>query len=403
MSSTAVWNAFCGRLFDQNAFAIKLGLDNIGRAFDLEGNPERASPAIVVGGTNGKGSVASAVAAILTAHGLRTGLYTSPHLVEFRERFRIDGRPVSRDAVLEHGEPVLAKYGQPDSDPCLTFFELGTLIAARLFADAAVDVVVWEVGLGGRLDAVNAIEPALTVVTNIDLDHQQYLGDTIEAVAVEKAGLHRPGVPLVLAPQTHPEVQAVFAFDETHVVAAEPAGLLDRSTAENLATAKDAARRFLADRYREDLAEFGLANWRWPGRLDRRVARGCTFLLDAAHNPAGVARLLEHLRSHPPAACVIGAMADKDLHGMFSEVVHLGVPVFVAEIDSARAARAEALRAIIGTVAAHGCASLMFDAASEWGDVVAVFGSVYLLGEWFDWAGGTVDDLRTYVAGDCTT
>lgn len=393
--SGATWDAFCGRLFDQNAFAIKLGLDNIRRAFALEGHPERCAPAIVVGGTNGKGSVASMLAAFLTAHGLRVGLYTSPHLVEFRERFRIDGRPVSRDVVLDHGRVVMERYAGPDAEPQLSFFELSTVMAARIFEEAGVDVVVWEVGLGGRLDAVNAIEPALTVVTRIDLDHQQYLGDTVARVAREKAGLHRLGVPLVLAPQLHDEVYDVFDFDE--VLRPSPAAIhAGRSQLENSATARAAARAFLGARFDPVRADRGFEAWRWPGRNDWRVAHGRRFLLDAAHNPAGVEELLPKLHADHPAACVIGAMADKQLDGMFGGLSELGFPIFVAEIDSARAASAEVLRGVVGDVTASGSASSMFEAASRVGDYVVVFGSVYLLGEWFAWAEIDVDELTTF-------
>lgn len=388
--------AFSARLFDQNAFAIKLGLDNMRRALSLEGHPERCAPAIVVGGTNGKGSVASATAAILSAHGLRVGLYTSPHLVELRERFRIDGVPVSVETVLRAGEPLLRRYGADAADPRLSFFELTTLMAAQIFAEAAVDVVVWEVGLGGRLDAVNAIEPALTVITNIDFDHQQYLGSTIAAIAKEKAALHRAGVSLVLGPQTHEEAARTCTFAETIFVA--PPGGPPESRAENLATARRAAREFLQARWDSQRAQLGEQRWRWPGRMDERQARGRRFLLDAAHNPAGTARLLASLRDSPPAAFVIGAMADKDLRGMFGGLARLNRPVYLVEVASKRAAGAQALAEAVegATVIGSGDASAMFDRASiEQQGTIAVFGSVYLLGEWFAWARIGASELVT--------
>ncbi len=392
MSSSDTWDAFSRRLFDQNAFAIKLGLDGIRRAFALLGHPERACPAIVVGGTNGKGSVASALSAVLTEHGLRVGLYTSPHLIELRERFRIAGRPVDRDTTLKFGAAVMERFSDPAAEPCLTFFELTTVLGALIFADAAVDVVVWEVGLGGRLDAVNAIEPRLTVVTNIDLDHQQYLGDSIASIAAEKAGLRRPGVRLVLAPQTYAtEVDPVFDFPETTRV--DTAGTSD---AENRATAIEAARAYLGTDFDPDHARAGLERWRWPGRLDVRHVGDTRFLLDAAHNVGGTRRLYDVLRADPPDACVIGAMADKDLRGMFAPLAELGVPVYLVDIDSSRAATQEQLRLVVPAelVRDYGPAARMFSAAAQAGHV-AVFGSVYLLGEWFEWAGYTADELVT--------
>lgn len=422
MSLDDAWGAFSRRLFDQNLFAIKLGLDNIRRALDLEGHPERTAPAIVVGGTNGKGSTAAALAAILQAHGLKVGLYTSPHLIELRERFRIDGVPVSRARVLDVGRGVLTRYGAEDADPCLTFFELTTLMASKIFAAASVDVAVWEVGLGGRLDAVNAIEPAMTVVTNIDLDHQKYLGDTIEAVASEKAGLRRPDVPLILGPQTHPQVARVFDFPETVALENDdyPAGeeaqlrrIIDwsshvvdsRTLHENRRTAIAAAREFLGQRWSRAAESTGLSRSRWPGRLDPRTVEvggvKRRFLLDAAHNPAGTDRLYELFAHDPPGAVVIGAMADKDHSAMFEPLARLNALVYIADIASERAASSEQICATFssGAPIATGAAGEMFALAarSTTDRYVCVFGSIYLLGEWFAWANLEVDALATWV------
>lgn len=411
--SADAWEAFSRRLFDQNRFAIKLGLDSIRRAFAAEDHPERAAPAIIVGGTNGKGSTAAFLGGILQAHGLRVGLYTSPHLVEVRERFRIDGRPAARDAVLRIGSDVLEKYGDPDRDLVLTFFELTTLTAALLFREAEVDVVIWEVGLGGRLDAVNAIEPELTVITNIGLDHQKYLGDTLVEVAAEKAALRRPGVPLVLGRQTHREVEPTFEFPETRHVATtatevapavdwETGAVVCRSATENQATARLAAKTYLGVDWDHVLAQRGVSASRWPGRMDPRcvdvdgVPR--RFLLDAAHNPAGARRLYEVFEASPPGAVVVGAMADKDHAGMFGPLASLDVPVFLAPPRSTRSAPFDVLRASMkgARVADEGTSEQMFTAAAEYGPYVAVFGSIYLLGEWFAWAGCGADALVTW-------
>jgi dihydrofolate synthase/folylpolyglutamate synthase len=410
------WDAFSRRLFDQNRFAIKLGLDNIRRAFRIEQHPERAAPAIVVGGTNGKGSTSAYLGGILKAHGLRVGLYTSPHLVEVRERFRVDGRPVSRERVLEVGRYVLERYGAPESDPVLTFFELTTLMAAIIFRDADVDVVIWEVGLGGRLDAVNAVEPSLTVITNIGLDHQKYLGDTVAEVAAEKAGLRRPSVPLILGPQTHSDVAPLFDFDETRPVPSpsfDEAPSIDwergfvrcLSATENRATARKAAAAYLGDDFDGELAEHGLARTRWPGRMDPRIIHNDgipgRFLLDAAHNPAGTGRLYDLFDSEPPGAVVVGAMSDKDHARMFSPLARFDVPVFLAPPESTRSAPVEVLRASMKGVEQikAGSSAEMFAAASVHTPYTAVFGSIYLLGEWFAWAGMQADDLSTWVDG----
>ena len=413
--SSGAWEAFSGRLFDQNQFAVKLGLDNIRQALAAEGHPERSAPAIVVGGTNGKGTTAAFLAAILQAHGLRVGLYTSPHLVEVRERFRVDGIPASRAEVLRLGADVLARYGDPSANPCLTFFELTTLIAALLFREAEVDVAVYEVGLGGRLDAVNAIEPSLTVITNIDLDHQKYLGDDVVSIAREKAALRRPNVPLVVAPQTWPAARRELEFPDTLEAPTrwEAIATRDRNFDENVSVARLAAEQFLRDRYDEELAKFGVGHGCWPGRLDWRSARGATFLLDAAHNPGGAARLRDVLMAQPPKLAIVGAMADKDFGAMFEVLRELGTPTYLAEIDSARAASAAELREVLASVPILGAGPSreMFDAAAR--DVHAarasrprpredapycvVFGSIYLLGEWFRWAGIDASEFSTWV------
>ncbi len=398
MISDDAWAAFSGRLFDQNKFAIKLGLDNIRRAFALHGHPERHAPAIVVGGTNGKGSTAAYLSAILTAHGLKTGLFTSPHLLELRERFRVDGAPASRESVLAHGEAVLAAHGDPASDPCLTFFELTTLTAALLFRDANVDVVVWEVGLGGRLDAVNAIEPALTIVTNIGMDHEKWLGDSIEAIAREKAGLWRDGVRMVVGPQTHPEAeQMLAALPGARLVEVSNPNERSRSASENQATALYASREYLGPRWIPPVAFDALDSVVWPGRMDERTARGRRFLLDAAHNPAGARRLEARIRADgPPTRCVIGAMADKDLRGMFGFLGEMGIPIDIVEVESERAASFEDIREAVtpAEVRSHGRSAQIFDACPTEGWTL-VFGSIYLLGEWFRWAGTGVDELVT--------
>lgn len=403
--SASTWHAFTARLFDQNKFAIKLGLDNIRRAFELEDHPERAAPAIIVGGTNGKGSVASAIAAMLQAHrpegtraettGLRVGLFTSPHLIEFRERIRIDGRPVSRDVVLEHGAVVMQRYAGEDAaeatEPLLTFFELTTVIAARIFKQAAVDVVVWEVGLGGRLDAINAIEPALTVITNIGIDHEAYLGTTIAQIAAEKGALRRADVPFVLAPQTHAEVVELLGEGALLVATAD-------AEDENWATATTAATAFLGAKADPALLDAARTRWRWPGRADRRRVGEVDFVLDAAHNPAGAERLMALLDREPVDGVVVAAMSDKALAPMFAGVRERELPAIVVQLATPRAATLSTLHEVLGERVVHATddPAAAFDVAAQRWRRVAVFGSIYLLGEWFAWAGYSPDDLVTY-------
>ncbi|MFU8807078.1 MAG: bifunctional folylpolyglutamate synthase/dihydrofolate synthase, partial [Bradymonadaceae bacterium] len=328
----ATYGEFLARLYGQNQFAIKLGLDTIRTALLEEGSPERRAPAILVAGTNGKGSTSAYLGAILQAHGLMVGLYTSPHLVDLRERFRIGGRPVSEALAFEVGGDVLSRYATPTSRRgALTFFELTTLMAAMIFSRASVDVAIYEVGLGGRLDAVNGIEPALSVVTTIDLDHQQYLGDTLEAIASEKCGIFRETAPAIVGFQTHRSALEICRERAPHEVEVagedfdegDLGGAIEHAPQvmrKNAAAAYAAARRYLGPDFDAIRAKEGLESARWPGRLDVRELNvaGCgrrRFLLDAAHNPAGVTALMEFIeaREIPIGAVVCGAMKDKAL------------------------------------------------------------------------------------------
>lgn len=394
-----VWQAFSQRLFDQNKFAIKLGLDNIRRAFELCGSPQASAPAIVVGGTNGKGTVASMVSAILQAHGLRVGLYTSPHLIEVRERFRVNGTPLEREEVMAVGRQVIDEFADPDEcDPCLTFFELTTLMAARLFERADVDVAVYEVGLGGRLDAVNAIEPALTVITTIGLDHQQYLGDTIEEITAEKAALLRSDMPAAIGAQEYPAAEAVLrdvASIHHHFV--DDAGdVIGR----HRNTATRAAHLFLKDRYEVAKAREGLSRWVWPGRSDtRRVVhhgRALNIVFDAAHNLDGV-RLLAKNLPHIDG-WLFAAMADKLTPEMLETISDWRVEArWVVSLETPRAADPRVLADELDARCGDVCEALQaaFEESPE-DATLLVFGSVYLLGEVFAELGMSADELRTY-------
>lgn len=429
----AEWEAFIERLYRQNEFAIKLGLDAIDRALALEGRPEESHRIILVGGTNGKGETASFLSSILTAHGFSVGLYTSPHILDFRERFRVDGRLMSRDEVLEHGRYALEHYGEPDGPgPQLTFFELATLMAVRGFAERGVDIGVYEVGLGGRLDATNALPAELSVVTSIALDHKEYLGETFAEVAAEKAGIFRPERPAVIGRQAHREAEqtlrelapagATFYGDDFW---ADEDGALHLSQLDaplgwmnglpptrrwNGACAAEAASRVLADEIDADKFRTGLAGSRWPGRLDFRAipkadhSRARNYLFDAAHNPDGAEVLFDFIEAGDVrlGAVVCSAMKDKDLEGIFS-VLPDDVPVFGAVLDSPRGASAAQLELALRDKALIdiGPTSKMLAAAQErvgqgGRDHILVFGSVYLLGECFEELGVDADSLVTY-------
>src|SRR5438552_8078786 len=200
-------------LFGLERFGIKFGLENISTVVARLGHPERTFRSVHVAGTNGKGSVTAMVDAALRAAGHRSARYTSPHLMELTERFVIDGRQVNRDALaavvadIRDAVDALSREGRLEVQP--TFFEVTTAAAFELFRRAHVDVAVLEVGLGGRLDATNVVRPDVTAITSIAFDHQMYLGSTLREIAIEKAGIVKPGVPVVVG-EVDPEADAAI-------------------------------------------------------------------------------------------------------------------------------------------------------------------------------------------------
>lgn len=305
------------------------------------GDPQNAFGAALVGGTNGKGSVTAALSAMLTADGRRTGRFTSPHLTRFSERFVVDGRELPQQVVLEALRRV-----RPHAEALeASFFEIVTGLGCLLFAQAGVEVAVMEVGLGGRLDATNALEPALSVVTGVGLDHTAILGTTLEEIAGEKAGILRPGRPAVTGvdPALWPILDRVGAdlwalgreagldarplgWDGWTVDLRSPAGSLSLQTpllgehgARNAGLAGLAALRLGVG---EEAVRRGSLETRWPGRLERLSWEGRDLLLDGAHNPDGARALWRTLAGLglPPLPFVFGAAQDKDLAGLVREL-----------------------------------------------------------------------------------
>jgi dihydrofolate synthase/folylpolyglutamate synthase len=328
---------------------ISLGLDRVEQALAQRGHPERACPAIVVAGTNGKGSVAAMLAACLRASGLCVGLYTSPHLHRMVERFQVDGRAVSERALANKvGE--LAPWLTAESTPPLTFFEACTVLAFELFRDARCDVMVLEVGLGGRLDATNVVKPLVGVITGIAMDHADRLGPTLAHIAREKAGIIKRGVPVVVGAREPAALRVIKARaarlqapclhidrDFAGELEGERAAVRVRQArherlrlplrgahqADNLACAV-AALSLLAERgLIADLprALRGLSRVRWPGRLELLPGKP-DVLLDAAHNPEASERLAAELARLAPAytkrVLVFGVLSDKDHRAMLA-------------------------------------------------------------------------------------
>ncbi|GEJ58033.1 bifunctional folylpolyglutamate synthase/dihydrofolate synthase [Anaeromyxobacter diazotrophicus] len=381
--------------------AIRLGLERMERALDALGRPDRALRVLHVAGTNGKGSTCAMAAAALQAAGHRTGLYTSPHLVRFNERIAVDGAPVD-DAALARlvGEvrracPWHEAGGEGER---LTYFEFATALALLHFAEQGLGAAVLEVGLGGRFDATNAVRPLACAVSRIGLDHTALLGETLDAIAREKGGIFKAGVPAVVAHDQPPEALAALRAEAARrgaplAVAAAgypgPLALAGPHQQANAALAA-AALRLLDGAglpVPEEAIARGLATARWPGRLE--TVGG--VLLDGAHNPDGAAALAAALPVlHPgrPVELVFGVLADKDhariLHALAPAVraLHLVAP------RSPRARAPDTYRdlaaRLVARVDAHASAAEAIACARRAaadGAVVCVAGSLYLVGE----------------------
>ena len=304
---------------------IKFGLDTTRALLGKIGDPHRVFPIVHVGGTNGKGSVTTLIAEALRSAGWRVGVYTSPHLVSFRERIRVDGEPISEVAVVSWLRRLRPLADRLEA----TFFETTTAIALADLAARGAEIAVVEVGLGGRLDSTNVVRPVVSVITKIELDHQKYLGDTLEAIAREKAWIAKPGAPLITG-ETRPEILRVVAVEARRAVQAGgggpfagirvvppdhrwegPLGLAGSHQRRNAAIAKAALEEIPAPWCPDpDAIAHGFATAFIPGRLDRRGK----WLFDVAHNPDGVGTLcaaLGELDPPRPLHALVSILGDK--------------------------------------------------------------------------------------------
>lgn len=351
-------------LFGLSLHGIKLGLRNIQTLLGASGNPEREYPAVHVAGTNGKGSVTALLGAMLRAAGLRVGRFTSPHIIDLPERFQVDGMCISEDALARHTE-FFRRAAEPLASPP-TFFELNTAIAFRWFAEEGVDVAVIEVGMGGRLDSTNVIRPLVSVITNIEYEHTQYLGNTLEKIAFEKAGILKEKVPAV-AGETRPGPLGVIldragelecgvrvlgrdfqysvrgsvweqAFSySSGALRIEDAslGLPGRYQGENAAVAVAAAevlREHFPALNTKTIVQ-GLSEARWPCRLER-VLENPPVIIDVAHNVGGARRLAETIER---CVVVLAVASDKDAAGMAEVLAPHAEQMILTVFDGKRA------------------------------------------------------------------
>jgi dihydrofolate synthase/folylpolyglutamate synthase len=391
---------------------MRPGLERIEAMLDAIGRPERAFTIVQVGGTNGKGSISAMLAAILQATGRRVGLYTSPHLAHYRERIRVDGRPISESDFVDGVDALGTLITRLD----LTVFEAGTALALDHFCRERVDVAVLEVGLGGRLDATTVGKPRVVVLGPIDYDHQHELGDTLTLIATEKAAIIRSGV--AFSARQHPEAEAVitrraaeagvplslegrdlrvapldFTLEAQRLHLEGPdwripdvaCGLLGVYQPGNALLAAAAARELGAD---EGAIRAGLLGARWPGRF-QIFRRDPLVILDGAHNPAGARALAASLRAYfpgRPVTFVIGVLADKDAGGILAALRPLAARVILTASANPRAAPPDALRALLPAGARVDTARSPQDAltmaiAEDPRGIVCVAGSLSLIGD----------------------
>jgi dihydrofolate synthase / folylpolyglutamate synthase len=396
------------RLFALEQFGIKLGLDNIRVILAALGNPERTWRSVHIAGTNGKGSVAAMVECGLRAAGLKTGRYTSPHLDTIEERVAINGVSVDPETFALATADVFTAIDQATAGGQLTviptFFEVSTAVAFEIFRRAGVDVAVIEVGLGGRFDATNVITPEVTAITSIAFDHERHLGQTLSAIAFEKAGIAKDGIPMVIG-RLPGEAARRIATVVTEVGAALidahgtttdrvypplKLALAGRHQLENAAVAVAILETWSSrvSFVPTDAIVAGLTACSWPARLEWiRVASGGQLLIDAAHNPAGAAALATYLSdtSLAPLPIVLAVMADKDVAGIAAALAPVASRFVATTVPHGRALSAEDLAAILRglspkPVDVEAVPDAAVERALEGSARAVAAGSIYLIG-----------------------
>jgi dihydrofolate synthase/folylpolyglutamate synthase len=400
-------------LYGLGRFGMKPGLGRIKSLLKALSDPQDGLQVVHVAGTNGKGSTASFLASILAAGGYKSGLFTSPHLIGFTERIRINGIEIEEKDVVSTAERVMAA-----APAGATFFEIVTAMAFLHFAEKGASPVVMETGMGGRLDATNVSPTIMSLVTPISLDHCEYLGDSISRIAREKAGIIKPGKPVVVSSQPEDALTVIrevcaeshsplFCFGRQFTASWRDTGLFyhgpewelaglkpgipGRYQVENAAVALCAAELLVGQGYclDENIARLGLERASWPGRMEM-LGNAPRILLDGAHNPAGAAALAEALADIPRNRLIVvaGVMSNKDVDGMLTSLAPLADLVLVVTPAIPRALSSTELAARWGaagatTIDAGPVAAGLEIAVRKAGpeDLVLVCGSLFTVGE----------------------
>ncbi|NMA55126.1 MAG: bifunctional folylpolyglutamate synthase/dihydrofolate synthase [Firmicutes bacterium] len=421
------WEQVLAWLESLGQFGARPGLERINRVLDALGRPEKKLNIIHIAGTNGKGSVAAFISSILTAAGYRTGLYTSPHLVRYTERFLLDGTEADQCELARHFSlirDVVARL-QTESNLILTEFEVLTVAACLYFAAQKVDYLVLEAGLGGRLDATNVVDPSLAVITRIGLDHLDVLGNTLVSIANEKAGIIKPGVATVLGAQ-ETEVTAAICnqaqqkkaklYFAPELVSAYPKEisltgqrfdlqiadlprqrnlqikLLGPHQLENVATAACAWYALLKQGVTISETAFsqGLATAFWPARFEVISTDPVTIIIDGGHNYSAARALARTVKQYLPmekVLLVIGLLGDKDVDGILKVLAPLAAKAVATRPNSPRALNPEEVARKLESLKVESLVEPDIEAAvnralsmAKPGDTVLVCGSLYLVG-----------------------
>lgn len=421
-------------LYGLQKHGIKLGLEKIRHILHELNNPEQQFSSIHIAGTNGKGSTAAACEAMLRSHGYRTGLFTSPHLISFTERIRLDAEEIAEADVIRIADHLRHKiknvcdeYGQP------TFFEFVTAMAFFYFAEKNIEWAVVETGMGGRLDATNVLMPEVSVITAVGLDHKEFLGDTIDKIAAEKAGIIKKGVPVVSASQKKEAADLLTKTSESNnsdiyfygkdfyacrISMDNEGSTFDYKNAnlmindltiplpggyqpENASIAIKAVSLALrsSKSFDSGKARRGVGLIKWPGRLEK-ISDNPLFIIDAAHNPEAAEALAGFLKNrykNRKLIFIIGIMADKDIKGVLKPLLHIADKVVFTAPSNERAASAQNL--LDTAVSEIGCSKCIVSAsvseaidlartisaelsvAQEPAPVIVGTGSFYTIGE----------------------
>lgn len=391
-------------LYDLRLFGAKMGLENTLKLADYAGNPQDKLRFIHVAGTNGKGSTCAMIESIYRQAGLRVGLFTSPHLVSFAERIQVNRELISEDNVARLVDEMRGFLENFPVEAHPTFFEVVTVMAMKYFARQQCDLVILETGMGGRLDATNIVTPLASVITNVQFDHQQWLGDKLTQIAAEKAGIIKPCVPVVTGTD---DAQALEVVVSTAHAKAAPITVV---TSAEIQAAKAFDIPLLGDHQKQNAAvalatvgvlrgvlpvddaivKRGIKQVEWAGRLQLvRREGGQTILLDGAHNPAGAQTLLAALNSYFPVvrpALILGAMRDKDWPAMCHILAPMASRIHLCPTGSDRSADPQRLvgccqeaNKVAPIFVCSGLGEALNETADEPFTVVA--GSLHMIGE----------------------